>query len=66
MRVSHRLFDDHYTLLCDRCISLLNLYIVFLVRFLIVLCFVCIYVVNQLVKVDIWTKDVAFVWKGPK
>ena len=37
----------------------------FLVRLLIVLCFVCLYVVNQLVKVDIWTKDVAFVWKGP-
>ena len=27
----------------------------FLVRLLIVLCFVCLYVVNQLVKVDIWT-----------
>ena len=38
---------------------------VFFVRLLIVLCFVCLYVVNQLVKVDIWTKDVAFVWKGP-
>jgi len=41
----------------------LNLYIVFLVRLLIVLRFVCIYVVNQLAKVDIWTKDVAFVWE---